>query len=314
MGQGTPLEQAERLEHHLQTSYGYTTSYVGRSGQMPLESFLFDRRQGHCEFFATAMVVMLRSQGIPARFVTGFLGGELNGLEGYYIVRQSNAHAWVEAWVPGAGWQLFDPTPAVGRPGAAERDLPAFLGQMWDYVLFRWDRYVLTFGFYDQLSLFLRARSVWTSFWRIFERPEGDTEAADAPLVEAAEASPAPGASGAGWREWMPWGIAAAVVLGLLIAAWVLWRRSRRHRSATESYRRLRERLERRGDVVPASLAPLRLLRQTAERYPAAAAPAGDLVHLYLRESFAGEELSPAELVEATRSLDEVERVLAKAG
>ena len=98
--------------------------FVGRSGQLALEDFLFRTRRGHCEFFATAMVVMLRSQGIPARFVTGFLGGEENAFEGYYVVRQSNAHAWVEAWFPDRGWQVFDPTPASGRPGAVERDLP----------------------------------------------------------------------------------------------------------------------------------------------------------------------------------------------
>ena len=67
------------------------------------------------------MVLMLRSQGIPARLVTGFLGGEYNPFEGYYIVRESNAHAWVEACMPGEGWRIFDPTPPAGRPVARTR-------------------------------------------------------------------------------------------------------------------------------------------------------------------------------------------------
>jgi membrane protein implicated in regulation of membrane protease activity len=314
MGEGEPLQRALRLQQHLASSYRYSTDFVGRSGQMPLESFLFDRREGHCEFFATAMVVMLRSQGIPARFVTGFYGGELNALEGYYIVRQSNAHAWVEAWVPGAGWHLFDPTPATGLPGAEERNLPMLMSQVWDYMLFRWDRYVLTFGFEDQLQLLFRARSAWLALWRMFDSPDEAAAAPDAaPVVDTAAASTAAGAEGSGWREWVPWAGALIAVLAV-VAAWLIWRRRRIHRSATDAYRRLRERLQRRGDAVPASLGPIRLLRDTTARYPEAAQPAGQLVRLYLRESFAGEQLSAEELGEATRSLQEVERVLAKAG
>lgn len=314
MGQGAPLERAQRLERHLQTSYRYTTDFVGRSGQMPLERFLFDRREGHCEFFATAMVVMLRSQGIPARLVTGFLGGEPNALEGYYVVRQSNAHAWVEAWIPGVGWRLFDPTPAAGRPGAAESGISQLASQVWDYLLFRWDRYVLTFGFYDQVQILMRARSLWSSFWKLFEREKAAEVAAEPSAADLGELTTAEAAAGSGWQEWVPRAGAALGLVAVALVAFWLWRRSRRPPSATEVYRRLRERLERRGAVVPPSLAPLRLLRQTAARYPAAAQPTGELVQLYLRESFAGEELSAEDLGTAARSLQEVERVLAKAG
>lgn len=91
---------------------------VGCGGDHPLEDFLFRYKSGHCEYFASAMVLLLRSQGIPARLVTGFLGGEYNRLEGYYVVRQVNAHAWVEAWIEGEGWRTFDATPPDGRPGS----------------------------------------------------------------------------------------------------------------------------------------------------------------------------------------------------
>ena len=118
MGQGTAAQRARRLESHLIDNYTYTLDFVGRSPDNPIEDFLFRYRSGQCEYFASSMVLMLRSQGIPARLVTGFLGGEYNPFEGYYIVRDNNAHAWVEAYLAGAGWRIFDPTPPAGRPAA----------------------------------------------------------------------------------------------------------------------------------------------------------------------------------------------------
>jgi transglutaminase-like putative cysteine protease len=314
MGQGDPLLRVQRLEHHLATSYEYTTDFVGRSGQLALEDFLFRTRRGHCEFFATAMVVMLRSQGIPARFVTGFLGGEENAFEGYYIVRQSNAHAWVEAWAPGFGWSVFDPTPASGRPGVAERDLPLLFSEVWDFVQFRWDRYVLTFGFQDQLSLLLQVRSAWLSFWKVFQRNQGAPDLAT-PSVDTLPGGPVTSTDQS--YSWRRWRLSAALLLlgaALAVAGRALWQRQRRRRTATEAYRRLRQRLERSGLPVPASLAPLHLVRAASGRFPAAAAPTVRLVDLYLRESFAAEELDEAALGEAAGALREVEQVLKKAG
>jgi hypothetical protein len=312
MGQQGDLEtRVASLERFLSTRYGYTTEFVGRAGQLGLEDFLFRERRGHCEFFATAMVVMLRSQGVPARFVTGFLGGDRSDFEGYYIVRQSNAHAWVEAWIPGRGWQVFDPTPVEGRPGEQPRDLSRLFSEVWDYAQFRWDRYVLTYGIGDQLSLLFGLRSAWLRFWSAFRHDE--TEAA---VPTAATRSPiaAPAqAHSLAWRRWRSAGTLAILLLALLFMAALLMQRRRRRHTATESYARLRERLERSGLAVPDSLAPLALLRRTGERFPAAASPAGALVALYLRESFAGEELAAPELAQVTQALRAVEDVLAKA-
>src|SRR4029077_6665308 len=82
----------------------------------PLANFLFVRKKGHCEYFASSMAVMLRSLHIPSRIVTGFRGGEFNDLTGQYVVRASDAHSWVEAYFPGSGWISFDPTPAGNLP------------------------------------------------------------------------------------------------------------------------------------------------------------------------------------------------------
>jgi hypothetical protein len=279
-----------------------------------LEDFLFRTRRGHCEFFATAMVVMLRSQGIPARFVTGFLGAEENAFEGYYVVRQSNAHAWVEAWFPDRGWQVFDPTPASGRPGAVERDLPLLLSEVWDYMLFRWDRYVLTFGFYDQVQLLMQARSAWLSFWRIFQRKQSVPDLGSPSGESLPGGQAAPGTEGWSWERWRVPVAIGFVVIVLVAIAWVEWRRLHRKRTATESYRRLRERLERSGMTVPESMAPLQLVRSAGGRFPDASRSTSRLVDLYLRESFAGEELDDNELGHAADSLRQVEQVLKKAG
>ena len=82
----------------------------------PLANFLFERKQGHCEYFASSMAVMLRTLGIPSRVVNGFRTGEFNDVTSQYVVRASNAHSWVEAYFPNYGWVAFDPTPGAAIP------------------------------------------------------------------------------------------------------------------------------------------------------------------------------------------------------
>jgi transglutaminase-like putative cysteine protease len=115
------MTAAARLERHLRTGYDYSFSTVVSSqGRIPLEEFLFETRRGHCEYFATAMVIMLRTQRIPARLATGFSATTYNPLTGYYEVRALDAHAWVEAWFPQHGWVLFEPTAFYSLPQPRE--------------------------------------------------------------------------------------------------------------------------------------------------------------------------------------------------
>jgi len=111
-------DKAVALERYLKTHYGYTLQLLRSPVTDPLANFLFERKQGHCEYFASSMAVMLRTQGIPARLVNGFRSEEFNDLTGNYVVRARNAHSWVEAYFPGYGWVTFDPTPggAVESP------------------------------------------------------------------------------------------------------------------------------------------------------------------------------------------------------
>ena len=109
-------DKAAAIERYLRTNFRYTLQLPPVSQRDPLSSFLFQRKQGHCEYFASAMAVMLRTLRIPSRVVNGFRTGEFNDLTAQYVVRASNAHSWVEVYFPGYGWISFDPTPAVAAP------------------------------------------------------------------------------------------------------------------------------------------------------------------------------------------------------
>ena len=108
-----PYDKAVAIERFLRSRYAYTLKLSGKPGDDPLAHFLFETHAGHCEYFASAMTIMLRTLGIPSREVNGFLPGEYNDLAGDYIVRASDAHSWVEVYFPGTGWVTFDPTPAA---------------------------------------------------------------------------------------------------------------------------------------------------------------------------------------------------------
>jgi protein-glutamine gamma-glutamyltransferase len=115
---GNNYDRAAALEHYLMTSFGYTLQLPRASPKDPLADFLFVRKQGHCEYFASSMAIMLRTLGIPSRVVNGFRTTEFNDLTSNYVIRASSAHSWVEAYFPNYGWVSFDPTPATPRTGA----------------------------------------------------------------------------------------------------------------------------------------------------------------------------------------------------
>ncbi|HVT58032.1 MAG TPA: DUF3488 and transglutaminase-like domain-containing protein [Thermoanaerobaculia bacterium] len=307
MGQGVPLDQARRLERHLSSSYGYTLDFAGRSADNPIEDFLFRYKSGECEYFASAMVLMLRSQGVPARLVTGFLGGEFNLFEGDFVLRDSNAHAWVEAYAEPAGWQIFDPTPPAGRPLQSSRGVWLLANQAWDFVSFRWDRYVLTYGLYDQLQVFNWLQARWHSLLGLFHRHGAEARAWRSVPGGAGATSAAGAASGRGAAvaALSPWWLAAgaAGLLALAALAWLLVRRLRRPATATAAYRRLRRQLARSGLPLPPSAAPLAVGAQAASRFPAAAPAAARVIDFYLRESFGGERLAPPDLAAVDAAL-----------
>ncbi len=100
------------LQHLAAAPFRYTLTPPRLSGD-PVDGFLFDARAGFCEHYAGAFVVLMRAMDIPARVVTGYQGGERNPVDGYWTIRQANAHAWAEAWLPGRGWTRIDPTAVI---------------------------------------------------------------------------------------------------------------------------------------------------------------------------------------------------------
>jgi hypothetical protein len=110
-GKDNNYDRAVAIESYLRSHFGYTLQLSRTPPRDPLAEFLFLRKQGHCEYFASSMAIMLRTLRIPSRVVNGFRTGEFNDLTSQYVVRESDAHSWVEAYFPGYGWVSFDPTP-----------------------------------------------------------------------------------------------------------------------------------------------------------------------------------------------------------
>lgn len=197
--------KAAAVEEHLRTNYGYSLQ-SGIGGREPLLDFLFITKAGHCEYFASAMAVLLRSVGVPARVVTGFYSALPEPIGEWHVIRSSDAHSWVEVYVEGRGWLAFDPTP----PGSGE-SLP-----QWAQMFRRWEDRLLVFS-EDWMGGYSGLRRP-----TIPSLPELSLDGAKAWL------------STASLRSAWPWLLGLALLPGLL-----LWRRRRpvspKH-SATELF------------------------------------------------------------------------------
>ncbi len=238
-------EQARAIENYLRDNYAYTTELPERETRDPLADFLFRRRKGHCEYFASAMTVMLRAIGVPARVATGFQSGVYNPVSGWYVVRASDAHSWVEAWTPTSGWTTYDPTPAVGAP---RESLWTQAGFYIDAAETFWHEWVLNYDLDRQLTLAAwmetGSRSVSTRWYeRLRERARNLKDGA----IDAVER----------------YGIDAVLAIALAISLWFGLPRAKRWLAA-----RTRVSKARRGRAQPsdATLLYERMLRQLARR------------------------------------------------
>lgn len=222
--------------------YEYTLN-PGVYGQNTADEFWFDRKAGFCEHIASSFVILMRAMNVSARIVTGYQGGERNNVDGFWTLRQADAHAWAEVWMPGSGWTRVDPTSAVapGRTGAFERlrapqgavaaalgavnpTLAASLRAAWEAVNNSWNQWVLNYTQSKQLDL----------------------------LKNIGFKSPS-------WEDLSYVLLGIIVVVALCGAVWTLWERSR-HDPWLRLLWRAQQRLQKAGAVVPASAPP----RQTA--------------------------------------------------
>ncbi|MDL2716910.1 MAG: DUF3488 and transglutaminase-like domain-containing protein [Acidobacteriota bacterium] len=284
-----PEAAAREIEAVLR-SWTYELDLQPR-GPNAVEDFVLNRRKGHCQTFATAMALLLREVGVPTRFVTGFLGGELGAFGKYVLVRGQNVHAWVEVWCgPARGWVTFDPTPSIGQPGLETVPLAQRLRQVTDGLEFFYDRFVLSFGQGDQAELLRKLREAGGGALSALRR------------------------AGAGLSPFLRRLPAAALVAALLLVLFliVLGRRglgvswkTRGLAPASAAYRRLQKALHRLGAPLTPASVPAETLAAAATLGPAAARPAEAIVRAYVRESFGGLEPAPGEEGRLRALLDE---------
>jgi transglutaminase-like putative cysteine protease len=149
----TPYDKARAVEAFFKTQFSYSLD-VERTGGDPLAEFLFETREGHCEYFATAMAITLRTLDIPARVVNGFQMGEYNDINNLYTVREADAHSWVEVYFAKAdAWVEFDPTPAAGINDYSQGGLLARLRKYMEAAEVFWLDYIVTLDSDEQASI-----------------------------------------------------------------------------------------------------------------------------------------------------------------
>src|SRR5215813_1861691 len=324
-GAMTNVEIARRIEKHLSASYGYTLDLRRVEDGDPVADFLFNTRQGHCEYFASAMVLMLRSRRVPARLVNGFQTGEYNEAADVYTVRQSDAHSWVEVYFPGEGhnglWLAFDPTPPAGF-SVYGGGLAAWLRHHREAMEMFWLEHVVGFDANKQFSM-AGAAQRWVS--SLFSSYKWDLSSQwidwMLKVFRKIESRKDPGhASGGGQPESTPSGAGPRTpALALSVAALVLaaafswrrygrsWRRSARHDAAASAvafYQEMLRALEHAGHK--------RALHQTPAEYAEQLrAPAvSEITTIYQQVRFGDRILSDDDIARISLLLREVRRGL----
>jgi transglutaminase-like putative cysteine protease len=253
----TELETARLIENYLRTNYAYALkTSPPPEGISPIEHFLFNSRSGYCEHFATSMVLMLRSMGIQSRIVTGFAGGKVNWLGDYIIVRQKDAHSWVEAAIDDK-WMRFDPTPP------APEGEPFVLGFLIDFLKMNWYRYVVGFDTDDQRYL-VRHMTL--------------------PVITMPEFA------GIRLNIRPVYLIVMAVILMPLAGGFMFRRWPRRSSFETRAYLKFRNAVKKRGGNVRASSTPAEVVRE-ARRLNMDTDGAAEFIGLYESVRFGGMEL-----------------------
>jgi transglutaminase-like putative cysteine protease len=300
-----PYDKAVALQSYLQTRFAYTLDQGSTASNDPLANFLFVRKAGHCEYFATAMTVMLRTLGIPARYINGFQTGEYNDVGGDFIVRASDAHSWVEAYFPGRGWITFDPTPA-GE--AASPGWFASISKYMDWMQYQWGEWVINYDFLHQMSLGQgvgRTSRQWATGAR-----ERVTHSYDA-LVERMSHWQTVASS----SRWAP------EIIGLVIAAFIamlagkpltklftrMWalRATGTHnlspQRASAHYSEMLRLLARRGFRKADSITALEFAASILQ--PELSTPVGRLTEIYQAARFGGVPVEPRQSVELLREI-----------
>lgn len=277
VGGRDPARLVDAVLERLRTGgYRYTLE-PGTYGRDSADEFWFDRKLGFCEHIASAFVILMRAMDVPARIVTGYQGGELNGVDGYWVIRQSDAHAWAEVWQAGKGWVRIDPTAVVSpdRVGSAQRLRPApgvfasaveavspgvllNLRATWEAINNRWNQWVLNYTQNRQLDL----------------------------LRDLGFSTP-------GWEDLVYLLLSLVVGVSLVGAGWTLWER-RRQDPWLRLLARARARLRRAGIDSQASTPPRELAALLHARFGDSAGAARDWLLRLERARYAAGDASLA--------------------
>lgn len=296
-------EFVEHLAAYLQSEeFAYTlTPPPLKIGVEPIGEFLLDSRRGHCEYFASAMAVMCQLSGIPARVVNGYRSSDYNDIGHFFIIRQKDAHAWVEVFIPGYDWVTFDPTPAERWPSSRLKRWVLAIRGIGDYAQFKWSDLVVAYDS-DHRHELLAGFADWV------RRPaRNEQTVAGAVIAFVRELF--------GWRlqlttrerviYWVFTLLVVALVVLISYVVVVLSRRvtnvlvrccrpvrttQRRHRSV-EFYQRFCRHLTRLGFDRPAYQTPLEFAEEMAEHFPILA-DAVEVVRGYYDVAFGGRELA----------------------
>lgn len=306
-GAGDDFGRAKAVEAYLRENFAYTrdTLLVQWAGN-PVEQFLFDLKAGHCELFASSMVVLLRTLDIPARLVTGFYVNRYNPVTGYYEVRRSDGHAWVEAYLEPHGWVTFEPTSGFELPQSKPRLFVAtglvryaedrveelirknrnslwvkFLMKIWPILVKLWVALLATLAMMKLASL-----ALWYWFLR---------------------------------KGWL-------VLLMLLAAAgcgWYLWRRLepawrlarlRRARDGDQQlflrlcYQEMERLCAARGLVRAAQMTPLEYGQLLSRRFPPLAGQVATITRLFQQAAYGPVPVAAEEAEEALRAFEEMQK------
>ena len=276
-------DKAMAVQRWLQT-FTYTRDLPATAREATLEHFLFDRQAGHCEYFSSAMTIMLRTLGIQARNVNGFLGGNWSQFGDYLVVTQNSAHSWVEVWFPDFGWVTFDPTPAGA--GSSEGLNMFWPGRIFfDGLQHRWSKWVLDYSVEDQSELLAQ----WANLFGEREDP------ASASTGEDTRTNP----------------LGALLLVALLVGGY-FWARGGGPPMPpeTKAYIALRENCARAGHSITPGLTPLALVARVREERSSAARAAERIVDLYLRSRYGREVLSESDLREVHEALGVARKTL----
>jgi hypothetical protein len=284
----------------MRKNYQYDLTSPSGAAPDPLEHFLFESKRGHCEFYSTAMALMLRHLSVPSRNVTGFVGGTYNRFGDFYAVRQGDAHSWVEAYLPKRGWVRFDPTPpSSASPQARTQGAAALLREILEAASQSWEQNVEGFDMAKQVGILQAIRRAMSAV------------------------TPSSSRSG-GLKDRLTGKRLALLVLGIFMVmagGWFLWKRrqsfqaapARRHApqaaQALLLYQKLDRALEQVGAPRPIATPPLTHATSLAQAGHPVGSEAEALTRIYLSVRFGDSELSSEDAADFLLRVDQLRRL-----